>query len=246
MKPIFLVIGATGGIGLATVKKLLSQNYEVVAAAQNHEKLQQLSKDCSIKIHSLDASNTSQVDELFTKVISQYSRLDGVVNCVGSILLKPAHLTTDEDWQTTLNTNLGTAFAVTKAAGKHMTQAGGSVVLLSSGASLIGVPNHEAIAAAKGGINSLVISAAATYAHRNLRFNAVAPGLVATPATVKITQNATALAASISNHPLGRIGQPEEIASLVTWLLSPENSWITGQIIALDGGLSSLRNRITA
>lgn len=120
---------------------------------------------------------------------------------------------------------------------------GGSVVVLSTAASLIGVPNHEAIAAAKGGINSLVLSAAATYAHRNLRFNAVAPGLVATSATEKITHNSTALAASIANHPLVRIGKPDEIANLITWLVDPNNSWITAQVIAVDGGLSSLRNR---
>jgi len=245
MQPINLVLGATGGIGQAVLKKLIKQDGVVIAAARDADKLKQLSDSYSLDTYIVDGTDVNQVDELFNLIVQKYGRLDSVVNCIGSILLKPAHLTTNDEWQQIISTNLNTAFAIVRAAGKHMSL-GGSVVLLSSGAAMIGVPNHEAIAAAKAGINGLVLSAAATYAHRNLRFNAVAPGLVATPATVKITSNKTALAASISNHPLGRIGQPDDIASLIVWLMDPNNSWITGQIIAVDGGLSSLRSRVTA
>ena len=244
MQAVYLIIGATGGIGKATVTRLAESGHSVVAAATKLDKLAQLETELSVETSQVDAMQFEQLDTLAANVVEKHGKIDGMVNCVGSILLKPAHLTTEEEWQKTLHLNLTTAFNVTKLAGKYMTQ-GGSVVLLSSGASLIGVPNHEAIAAAKGGINGLVLSAAATYAQRNLRFNAVAPGLVATPATQKMVENPTALKASISNHPLGRIGQPTDIASLIVWLLQPENSWITGQVIAVDGGLSTLRNRIT-
>lgn len=245
MQAVYLVIGATGGIGKATVTRLSASGHCVMAAAKNPDKLSQLKTDLAVETGQLDAIAFDQLDKLAADMIEKYGKIDGMVNCVGSILLKPAHLTTEEEWLKTLHLNLTTAFNITKLAGKYMTQ-GGSVVLLSSGASLIGVPNHEAIAAAKGGINGLILSASATYAQRNLRFNAVAPGLVATPATSKIVENPTALKASLTNHPLGRIGQPADIASLIAWLLQPENSWITGQVIAVDGGLSTLRNRITA
>lgn len=103
--------------------------------------------------------------------------------------------------------------------------------------------NHEAIACAKAGIIGLTQSAAATYASKNIRVNCVAPGLVSTGLTKTITNNENALKASVSMHPLGKIGAPDDIASAVVWLLDPANSWITGQTIAVDGGLSSLKTR---
>ncbi|MGL4419960.1 MAG: SDR family oxidoreductase, partial [Gemmataceae bacterium] len=107
----------------------------------------------------------------------------------------------------------------------------------------IGLVNHEAIALAKGAINGLTLSAAATYASRKIRVNAVAPGLVRTPLAAKITGNDLALKASIGMHPLGRIGEPDDVAGLIAWLLAPENSWITGQVIGIDGGLGRARTK---
>jgi NAD(P)-dependent dehydrogenase (short-subunit alcohol dehydrogenase family) len=116
-------------------------------------------------------------------------------------------------------------------------------VLCATAAARAGFANHEAIAAAKGGVMGLMLSAAATYAPRGIRVNCVAPGLVETPLTARITGNETALEASRAMHALGRIGHPEEVASAIAWLLDPENSWITGQTIGVDGGLGTLRPR---
>jgi NAD(P)-dependent dehydrogenase (short-subunit alcohol dehydrogenase family) len=124
-----------------------------------------------------------------------------------------------------------------------MKSTGGSVVLMSSCAAGIGLANHEAISAAKAGIEGLVRSAAATYASTGIRFNAVAPGLVATPMARRITENEGALKASIAMHPLGRIGNAREIAAAIAFLLAPENNWITGQTLGVDGGLSRLKVR---
>jgi NAD(P)-dependent dehydrogenase (short-subunit alcohol dehydrogenase family) len=120
---------------------------------------------------------------------------------------------------------------------------GGSVVLMSSAAARIGLANHEAIAAAKAGIIGLTLSAAATYAAQGIRVNAVAPGLIDTPMTKRITSNETSLSASVAMHPLGRIGTPDEVAATIEWLLRPESSWITGQVIGVDGGLGVLKTR---
>ena len=101
--------------------------------------------------------------------------------------------------------------------------------------------NHEAIAAAKGGINGLVISAAASYAPRGLRVNAVAPGLVRTPLAERLTSSEATLKASTALHPLGRIGEPGDVGAVLAWLLDPATTWVTGQVISIDGGLSSVR-----
>jgi NAD(P)-dependent dehydrogenase (short-subunit alcohol dehydrogenase family) len=124
-----------------------------------------------------------------------------------------------------------------------MTGHGGSVVLLSSAAARLGIANHEAIAAAKAGVLGLVLSAAASYASRAIRVNAVAPGLVRTPLTAPLTMDETALKRSTALHPLGRIGEPDEVASAIEWLLDPGQAWVTGQVIGVDGGLATVRSR---
>ena len=103
--------------------------------------------------------------------------------------------------------------------------------------------NHEAIAAAKGGVVALAQSAAASYARYGVRVNCVAPGLVRTPLTRAITENELSLKASIQMHPLGRIGTPDDVASAIHWLLRPEQGWITGQCLGVDGGLASVQAR---
>lgn len=120
---------------------------------------------------------------------------------------------------------------------------GGSIVLVSSCAARVGLTNHEAIAAAKAGVIGLTLSAAATYAPRGIRVNCVAPGLVRTPMTARLTVNEASLKASTAMHALGRIGEPADVAAALEWLLSPEQSWVTGQVLGIDGGLSTVRPR---
>ena len=122
-----------------------------------------------------------------------------------------------------------------------MQKCGGSIVLFSTAAARTGLPNHEAIAAAKAGVIGLMQSAAASYASRGIRINAVAPGLVKTGLTEKIWSNEKSAAFSQGMHALGRLGEPEDVASLVQWLLDPENNWVTGQVLGVDGGLGTLR-----
>ena len=121
--------------------------------------------------------------------------------------------------------------------------AGGSIVLVSSAAARVGLPNQEAIAAAKAGVIGLTLSAAATYASRGVRVNCVAPGLVRTPLTARITANESSLKASIAMHALGRVGEPADVAGAIDWLLGPESSWVTGQVLGVDGGLATVRTR---
>jgi NAD(P)-dependent dehydrogenase (short-subunit alcohol dehydrogenase family) len=236
--PLALILGASGGIGSALSRRLKNEGWTLHLASRNADKLKPLADELEASYSICDVTKSDEVERLFDELSEAP---DAVAHCVGSILLKPAHLTKDDEWAQTLNQNLNSAFFVTRSSAKKMKEKGGSVVLFSSVASRIGLVNHEAIAAAKAGIEGLALSAAASYANFKLRFNVIAPGLVRTPLSARITQNEASLKASEALHPLGRIGEPGDIASLAAWLMSPEQSWVTGQVIAVDGGLSRLK-----
>ena len=175
--------------------------------------------------------------------MDRFQQIDGMALCVGSLMLKPAHMTRPDEWLTTLHTNLTSAFAALRAIARPMMKAKrGSVVFVSTAAASIGLPNHEAIAAAKGGVDALVRSAAATYGRAGIRVNAVAPGLVDTPLTARITSSNAARSSSEAMHALGRLGTAEEVAESIRWLLSDDAGWVTGQTLGVDGGLSTVRS----
>jgi NAD(P)-dependent dehydrogenase (short-subunit alcohol dehydrogenase family) len=238
--PVYVVLGATGGIGSVLTRKLAQCNTRLFLAARNKERLDQLAESTHAHSMPIDATSFEQVEACLQQALSQYGRVDGVTCCVGSILLKSAHMTSESEFASTIATNLTAAFATVRAAAKVMTQ-GGSIVLCSSAAARIGLANHEAIAAAKAGIIGLTLSAAATYAGRNIRINAVAPGLVRTPLAAKILATESGLKASTAMHPLGRIGEPSDVAAAIEWLLDPRQTWVTGQVIGVDGGLADLK-----
>lgn len=237
-----VVLGATGGIGSALARRLAARGTPLLLGGRNAGKLEALAAETGAASRVLDARRAAEVLAALEAAVERHGRVAGVANCVGSLLLKPAHLTSQEDFDATVATNLGSAFATVHAAGRVMRQ-GGSIVLVSSAAARLGLPNHEAIAAAKAGVIGLTLSAAASYASRGLRVNCVAPGLVETPLTASITGNATAAKASTAMHALGRLGAPGDVASAIEWFLAPEQSWVTGQVLGVDGGLASVRSR---
>jgi NAD(P)-dependent dehydrogenase (short-subunit alcohol dehydrogenase family) len=227
----YLIIAASSGIGQATTALLRQAGHTVFTTARDSSK---------IAPHAtLDATDFEAVEAVFQQAIAANGPLDGVANLSGSLLLRAAHLTAKAQYEATIAASLTTAFATVRAAGKHM-RGGGSVVLVSSAAAMQGLANHEAIAAAKAGILGLTLSAAATYASSNIRVNAVSPGLIETPLTAALTASPAARAVSESMHALGRIGQPEDVARAILFLLDPVNSFVTGQVLAVDGGLSRL------
>ncbi|MBY0588796.1 SDR family oxidoreductase [bacterium] len=221
----------------------IARGANIVLAGRNEIALQTLRDEIGGTVRIVDATNFNAVEACLQSVVEEFGQLDGVVNAVGSIVLKPAHLTSESEWDHTIAANLLTGFAVVRSAAKLMISTGGSIVLVSSAAARIGLANHEAVGAAKAGLIGLTLSAAATYANRGIRVNAVAPGLVATPLSHRITSNDTSLKASTAMHALGRIGHPDQIASAVDWFLHPDQSWVTGQILGVDGGLGSVRSR---
>ena len=236
----FVIVGASGGIGSALARRLKDAGADLVVVGRSSQKLAGLAEDLGTPLVVADASDSGSFDAAITNL----GPINGIVNCAGSFLLKPGHLTTDAEWSASLQANLTTAFHVVRAGSRLMMQTGGSIVLCSSAAGRIGLANHEAVAAGKAGVIGLTLSAAATYAARNIRVNCVAPGLVDTALTARITANEASVKASAAMHALGRIGKPEQVASAIAWLLDPENDWVTGQIIGVDGGLGSVRSAI--
>lgn len=239
-KLVYLIFGGTGGIGSALTRVLLRDS-DVVVAARGQERLDELASGANVAIFRADATSFEEAGAAVEFARGRFSRLDGVVNCAGSILLKGAHQTSEAEWQSVLATNLTSAFSVVRAAAKAMMQSGGSIVLMSTAAARTGLANHDAIAAAKAGVIGLTMSAAATYGKQNIRVNCVAPGLVRTPLSARITGNEASLKASEAMHALGRIGEPDEVAETVAHVL--RSPWMTGQIIGVDGGLSTVRPR---
>lgn len=237
-----LILGATGSTGSALARQLTSAGHRVLLAGRDEEKLRPLAEELDGPFAVCTADNGQSIEAAFQQAIERFGELHGAANCIGSVLLKPAHLTSEEEFQATLTVNLHSAFATVRAAARSM-RGGGSIVLFSSAAADIGVANHEAIAAAKAGVEGLTRSAAATYAPKGIRFNALSPGLVRSEMTQRIWSNETAAQTSLAMHALGKFGEPDQVAALAAWLLDPANDWITGQVIGIDGGLSRVLPR---
>lgn len=240
--PVHLLLGATGGIGSAVARRLADDGAKLVLGARTESDVNDLAADTGGDALSLDATEFGEVQNAVSHATDTYGRLDGVANFVGSILLKPAHLTSLDEYRTQIEKNLDTAFHTVKASARPMMREGGSIVLMTSAVARTGLKNHEAIAAAKGGVTGLTRAAAATYAGRGVRVNAVAPGLVESRMSEQILSSEAGRKQSESMHALGRVGQPEDVAPPICWLLDPETDWVTGQVIGVDGGLGTVRS----
>lgn len=235
---VIFVIGAGGGVGKALCARLASRGAKVIGVGRNAERLSAVADHC-LSTASLDATDPQAVADAVAKTVDEHGRLDGAVNLAGSILLKPAHSTSPDEFRQTIEQNLMTAFHLVRAVAQPMSRnGGGSVVLMTSAVAEHGYPAHEAISAAKAGVIGLARSAASSYASRNVRFNCVAPGLTETPLADSIFKSEPALKASLAMHANGHAATPQQVASAIDFLLQEDQRHITGQVLAVDGGLS--------
>ena len=242
-RPCVLITGGAGGIGSALARRLVGRGDSVVLFGRRAEPLSQLvdelGEDSALSVPG-DATRPEDLDRAVASTLHRFGRLDGLAHCVGSIRLKPLHLTSPEEFAETLSTNLTSAFLACRSAlGPMRAMGSGSIVLISTVAVRQGLNNHESIAAAKAGVEGLVRSASITYARQKIRFNAVAPALTETPLTAPLLRSEAARQFSEAMHPLGRIGSADEVAAVIAFLLGPDAGWITGQVWGVDGGLGA-------
>lgn len=231
------ILGATGTIGSLLARRLSELGHDLALLGRDGQVLSTLSQDVQQPSAIFDPRSSASLEDAI-RTATAGDECNAIVNCIGSVLLKPAHATSDDEFREVVETNLFTSFAAIRAAGRLMQTGGGAVLLFASAAAEIGLQNHEAIAAAKSGVIGLARSAAATYSPANIRVNCISPGLVRTKLTQRIWANPAGAKASAELHALGRLGEPEHVVSLAVWLLDPANDWMTGQVIGLDGGLS--------
>ena len=243
MSKSFLLVGGSSDIARILATMLLDEGHSVTLLARDAERVADLvTRGAELVVG--DALDEATVQAAVAEA-SQHGEpgLSGMAHLVGSIALRPPHATKLEDFETVIQTNLTSAFIALKTSGKAMLKLGsGRMVFTSSVAGSYGLTNHEAIAAAKGGIEAMVRAAASTYAGRGLRVNAVAPGLTDTKLSSNITKSEALLEAAVSMIPMKRINEPDEIADAMFWLLTGAPDNLTGQILHLDGGMKHVRN----
>ncbi len=238
----YLIVGGSSDIGIILCRALLEEGAAVTLLARDSSRLAEFPEGKVGKFIG-DANDEELVKEAVLSAISAGNgRLDGVVHLVGSFAVRPPHAMSLEAFEQVIATNLSSAFVTLSIACKQMLRnGGGRVVFTSSVAGSLGLANHEAIAAAKGGVESMVRSAAATYSKRGIRVNAVAPGLTDTRLSRPITSSSATKEAAVGMIPLKRINEPEEVSSTIQWLLTDAPDNITGQVFHLDGGMSNVR-----
>jgi len=233
----YLIFGATGSIGSSLAEQLTNSDHEVHLIARNEDELKPLSEKFGCTYSVADVLEENFID----KVKADTSDFDvkGVAYCVGSIDLKPLKRVTENDLNTCMKLNLYSAIEVIKGFQEELKKNNGSIVLFSSVAAQKGFTNHTIIATAKAAIEGLTVTLAAEFAP-NIRVNCIAPSLTNSKIAQPMLKNPIVAEALAKAHPLKRVGEGKDSASIAKFLLSDESSWVTGQIIGVDGGRSSL------
>jgi NAD(P)-dependent dehydrogenase (short-subunit alcohol dehydrogenase family) len=236
-----LITGASGGVATALATRLRSEGWRLVLVSRAAGPGELAGDDFAIEADVATEAGAEAAMAQATESLGHPP--DAVAHCAGAILIAPIGRTTEAQYRSCMAANLDSAFFVAKAYAPRVQKAQrpGALLFFSSVAAGIGVANHAAIAMAKGGVEGLVRSLAADFSGAGLRVNAIAPGLMRTPATERMLANESAARAIGAQYPLGRHGEADDAAALGAFLVSDAAGWITGQVIGLDGGFQAVR-----
>jgi 3-oxoacyl-[acyl-carrier protein] reductase len=231
-----LVIGGSSGIGLALIDSLNNEGANVYTASRTQNE----NWPANTNYQEIDVLNSLAPLAAFVP-----EQLHGLVYSVGNINLKPFARVSETDLVDDFRLNVvGAALSIQQSLKSLKNANGASVVLMSSVAATTGMGFHASISASKAALEGLAVSLAAELSNSNIRVNVVAPSLTNTPLASKLLNTPEKMEASAKRHPLGKYGEPTDISAAISFLLSDESSWITGQVIAVDGGMGKLRTNL--
>ena len=233
----YLIFGATGSIGSSLAQQLKDSNQEAHLISRNEDELKALSEKLGFSFTVADVLEDGFIDQIKPDVSDDI--IKGLAYCIGSIDLKPLKRVTESDMNKCMKLNLYSAIEAIQGFQDELKKSNGSIVLFSSVAAQKGFTNHTIIASAKAAIEGLTVTLAAEFAP-SIRVNCIAPSLTDSKISQSMLKSEVVAEALAKAHPLKRLGEGNDSASLAKFLLSEENSWVTGQIIGDDGGRSSL------
>ena len=233
----YLIFGATGSIGSSLANQLKKSGYDNIhLVARKNTELENISENLDYTFSVADVLEDGFVE----KIKAEIKDVKGIAYCVGSIDLKPIKNVTEKDFHKCMKLNLYSAFDIIKGFQENLKKNKGSIVLFSTVAAKRGFSNHSIISSAKAAVEGLTVSLAAEFAP-HIRVNCIAPSLTKSKISEPILKN-TPIAEGIAKaHPMKRIGEGKDAAAMAKFLLTDESSWITGQIIGVDGGRSSIK-----
>ena len=236
-----IITGASGGIGNAIAKKFAKNQNNIILVYNKHKspifKLKKDLKKCDICAIQCDLTNTEQISKMIERIIKSYHKIDCLINCAGISKFQQIQDTTDEDFYEIFETNFKSVLMMTSAISKHMiSEKSGRIINISSIWGNVGASMESLYSASKGAINNLTLSLAKELGPSNITVNAIAPGLIDTDMNKNL--DSSTIDSIVSETPINRIGKPEDVANLVEFLASDKASFITGQIITVDGGFT--------
>jgi NAD(P)-dependent dehydrogenase (short-subunit alcohol dehydrogenase family) len=234
-----IVTGAGLGIGRAIALRLLEEGARVLAVDKNPESLAALPRSDALCTLLADVTHEDAPAKIVSTCLGQFGSIRVLVNNAGLGNAPPFHETSDADWDKWMTVNLTSNFRLTRAAFDALLASKGVILNIASTLGVVGYRRQAVYSAAKAGIIGLTRNLAADYAHAGIRVNAIAPGVIATPQTADRLKTARFHATIVATTPMGRPGTPEELAGAAAFLCSDDAGFVTGQVLAVDGGQSS-------